>query len=287
MMPDVYFAVPRESEVTFRGAQESDFGQLKKLWSKCFSEGTLGVDLIFSKLYRPENCFVAVSERGIAAQLDLIPVFVNGERAHYLYGACTDPVFQHRKIMRHLISYALDRAKERGDCLSLLYPANVELYSFYEKSGYKGCFGESVYIVERSKAQGLASEPSANNTDLYDFRQSLLPQDAVIWSRSEFEFAIEYNEIYGGKAVSVSGGYALVSGTENGRAEVYEFLCRPGCESELLGGVLAASDAAEFVIRVPKGKDFFGADNEGLPVGMFLSLSDNKTENVYFGLTFE
>jgi GNAT superfamily N-acetyltransferase len=127
-----------------RFATQEDTPILRRMWKICFDDSDEFTDLYFSRKYRTENTLVLLCGGELVSSLQMLPYTIRfyGEDLpfYYLSGLCTLPGYRSRGFMKQLMNAAHIEMARRGIPLSVLIPAEGELYRFYEKFGYEQVF---------------------------------------------------------------------------------------------------------------------------------------------------
>lgn len=271
-------------------ANTSHIQQLKTIWRESFSDTRQGTELFFQEKFPESACYAAKDGETICASLYLIPVRLNGRQAHYLYGAATKPEYRGRGIMKQLIGFALERAKQQGDVFSVLLPANDGLYGFYALLGYReNCcieqltvHGETVADAEQTETKLVTGQNynSGHLNQIVSLREQYLQGNCLEWSKAQLDYALRYSFLYNGAVLLTPYGYASVYDTADGTVPVWELVCKEGYRNVLLSGLKQYRQAQRYEIRLaPKN----GADCRRF--GMIKFLTDTAIDQVYIGLT--
>lgn len=114
--------------------------QLIELWQTCFGDAEAFTTLFFDRVYRPENTLSDEADGRIVSALHLIPytwAYGGSELpATYVAGVATSPDARGTGRAGRLMSRALSVMRQRGDCLSVLIPAEPGLFDYYRRWGY-------------------------------------------------------------------------------------------------------------------------------------------------------
>ena len=110
--------------IDYKSMLPNDVETLKRLWLKCFYDKEEATELFFKRNKNYTHGYVAADGDIIVSAVYLIDCNLCGKSAHYLCGAATLPEYRNRGIMTELIKFALADAQKRGDCYSVLLPAN-------------------------------------------------------------------------------------------------------------------------------------------------------------------
>jgi predicted acetyltransferase len=196
-------------EINFCKPDSSDIKSLKKLWLSSFDEEPKAVDLFFGKCFNAKQTYIAKYGEKIISALYLISASFNGQKAHYLCGASTHKDFRKQGIMSKLIKYALEDSAKSGDKYSFLFPANDNLYNYYQNFGYReNCIA---YISDFSR------------NDLLSLQELNFSENNILKQGNDFKnFAVEYYSTYNIKNVKSKNYFALFEENEN-TAEVFYF----------------------------------------------------------------
>ncbi|WP_072543565.1 GNAT family N-acetyltransferase [Bacteroides mediterraneensis] len=125
--------------------------QVKILWKQCFHDTDEFIDFYFRKRYADDlNSYVETDGRVIAA-LQRIPYLLTYEGMEmpvaYISGACTEPSYRNKGVMRHLLAEAHRRMYREGIMFSTLIPAEEWLKGYYACSGYATCFSQTKKLL--------------------------------------------------------------------------------------------------------------------------------------------
>ena len=265
--------------IQYRAAVPSDYANLTALWSVVFNEPQEAVALFFNRNLSL-HAYMAQRNGAPVAAVYLTDATLNGEPAHYLCGAATLPAFRGRGIMSRLIAFALNDARSRGDCYSLLYPANEGLYRFYERLGYHANCGTSALRLSRAAMEADAAAPLATVAapDYEAMQRACFHDNFLLQNNNFMRFAIDYYRFYGTQVLSTSRCLALWE-EENETATVFYSIYYDFKELKYL--LLQHSGAPEFV--------FLGKNGEPLPHGgMLKALHDSgPLPRPYIGITLQ
>lgn len=126
--------------------------EVKNLWRLCFHEDERFLELYFQQRYRYDNTMILQSGEEVISALQMLSypmTFLNHTvPTAYISGACTHPEFQHKGVMKELLSQSFARMMKEGTLLSTLIPAEPWLYDYYGKSGYAAVFGYNRSVID-------------------------------------------------------------------------------------------------------------------------------------------
>ena len=269
-------------EINFVKAKKSDIPNLRALWLESFNEKPEAVDLIMES-FDIFLVYCAKIDDKIVAGLYLLKGSVNGFKAHYMLGVATAVKFRKMGIMSRLIDFSLEQARQDGYIYSLLYPAEESLYSYYKKFGYSELF--SVVSFEKSReeleqiAEGLDCNRSCPDFDV--LQKKCFVSNYFHTDRKYFDFAAEYYNIYGVKAVFSEKAFVIFEDGEEKATIVY---CVYDDFVSVASLLLENSKAERFVFTTkPENNTKFNK----MVNGMIKSLNDDidVCNEAYIGIT--
>lgn len=270
--------------------------QLKRLWMDTFDEKEQAVDLFFERCKTFVSFYTASVDRKPVSMVFLVHSTLNGKKAHYLCSAATSKEYRKRGIMSSLIEYALEDACGKGDCYSLLFPADDGLYGYYERFGYLPNCTACKTVFSRQELEKIVENKISSQDDLRAFsfeelQQSLFENNFLMQNNEFVSFAFEYYSLYDCKAIKSENCCTLIS-EQSYCADVFYSLY--SSFSTLAKMILENSNAKTFVFTQKaecKNTDLSTQKNSGIKniekYGMIKSLCDkNKTpEDVFIGIT--
>ena len=158
------------------------------LYKKVFCEDSEEFAQNFTDRYFDKCCRYIISGGKLVSMLYLLDCSIfDGEKtysAKYLYAAATHPDYQHKGLMSNLIKSAL--AEEKN---IVTKPATRELFSFYEKFGFKVCSystGFNVCVDERFKVSDKE----------YIYYRNMLLENTPHITLEDMDFALAGIELY-------------------------------------------------------------------------------------------
>lgn len=128
---------------------------VRKMWQTVFEEDDKYLDIYFSQKYKNENTLIYLVDDQPVASLQMweynfsfygtkIPIY-------YLAGLATYEEHRRKGYMRKLIEEAHRLMKERRIPISVLIPAELWLFNFYEQFGYAQVFEKGKEIIPLKK----------------------------------------------------------------------------------------------------------------------------------------
>ena len=237
--------------------------ELKKLWQTCFGDETAFVEGFFSTVFSPRRCRCVTVDGRLAAALYWFDCRWQENLCAYLYAIATDPAFRGQGLCTALMADTHGYLAKKGYAGTVLVPGNKQLFSFYEKQGYRpfggkaqlSCAPETPVALRPVTAEEYAAA-----------RRKYLPADGVIQEGENLTFLQTQAELYVGEDF-------VLAATKDGD-------CLRGIELlgnlNAAGGIVSALGAKLGIFSVPGEK----------PFAMCRSLRDPFSP-AYFGLAFD
>lgn len=125
--------------------------EFKQMWSEAFGDSKSWIDFFFERAYDDDDAIVLRTSDEVSPVSALLlrryDLNFHGERLPlaYLCGANTRRKHRGRGYMAQLIQMSLKVARDRGDALVTLIPANKRLYDFYKQFD----FSKAIYAGVR------------------------------------------------------------------------------------------------------------------------------------------
>ncbi len=120
---------------------------VRQIWRDVFKDEETYIDLFFGEKYQDKNTLVAIEDNKVVAALQMLPYELSfyGEKLpfSYLTGLSTLPEYRNRGLMGHLITQSHQLMRDRNIPLSILIPAEIPLFAYYERFGYAQTFDRS------------------------------------------------------------------------------------------------------------------------------------------------
>lgn len=150
--------------------------QIRTLWQKCFNDSPEFVDFYFDRVYQDINALTLEYDGRVVSALQMIPYTMNWcdteIRVAYISGACTDPAYRGKGLMRELLHQAFRQMRMRAFDITALIPADASLFEFYRAYQYTEVFDFSRHTYEKTISQ-------AHNPDIEIHALSVV--DALHW----------------------------------------------------------------------------------------------------------
>ncbi|MBE7018139.1 MAG: GNAT family N-acetyltransferase [Ruminococcaceae bacterium] len=226
-----------------RPTAESDIEQIIKIWKESFGDSEDFILDLAEKCRLIENGVCAESEgKARAFMFAFDGLEIQGQRASYIYGLCTQSEYRKRGLGQAVAFYAAQQASKRGSKLVFLRPADKKLEGWY--ASVLGAHAFAATLIEKV----TPSLPLPDKAIKISAEEYLKARNNSLWRvPAEMIFAEEtVHRHYGGAFLRCADCYICAELCGNGL-----FL------REIIGhnSALAVSAAAEF----------FAADEVYLP----------------------
>ena len=124
-----------------RFANHNDIASLKEIWRLCFGDSNSFIDYYFLHRFKADQTVVLQGEGIISAMLTIIPTQLITSKnkkinSAMLYAIATHPDFQKRGFASQIVEFTNEYLGNQNIDISILVPANPELFNFYRKLGY-------------------------------------------------------------------------------------------------------------------------------------------------------
>lgn len=182
--------------------------QTESLWKKCFGDDDEYIRLYFDAKYCDKNTYCLYRQSQMISVLQAIPYEIRFHglliSGRYISGACTDPDFREKGLMRQLLSSAITDIFHCGADVAFLIPAQPKLYNYYEQNGFGTQFMHNIekYHIEQH-ISGTVQTPSlaeAQLTGIFELYQNhTLTRNGVIHHAQDFSDVLAEHYLSGGK----------------------------------------------------------------------------------------
>lgn len=128
-----------------RLAQKGETVRQKEIWKLCFGDSVSFIDFFYANRYKENETAVLLHDGNILAMLTMIPVktVIPDKRSYntsMLYAIATHPNYQNRGFATQLMGFSNQYLEARKNELSVLVPANMQLFDYYRHQGYQDGF---------------------------------------------------------------------------------------------------------------------------------------------------
>lgn len=240
--------------------------QLRRLWQLAFGDSAALLDDFFRTGFSYDRCRCITMGADMATMLYWFEGAYSEGKIAYLYAVATDRAYQHRGLCRTLMTDTHRLLKEAGFSAAVLVPGSRELFSFYEKMGYRPFGG----IRKFSCLAAFKKIPlrQIEKEEFIRLRKEYLPAGGVLQEDEAVDFLRTQAEFYAGEDFLLT---AVKSGDR---------LYAP----ELLGN----TKAAPYILRSLGFQTGQFRTPGKHPFAMFLPLSDPALPPpAYFGLALD
>lgn len=126
---------------------------LMKIWKDVFHDTDDFIHLFFERVYKEDNVQFLLEDERIVSSLHMVPYKLNYKGLEiptsYICGAATAPDARNKGLMGKLLNQSFETMKKRNIPISVLIPANEELYTYYQHFGYKNIFHQQLAQIKK------------------------------------------------------------------------------------------------------------------------------------------
>lgn len=294
--------------IQIRPAKEEDIGEQKAIWKLCFGDDEKLIDLYYALKYKAKNTVLLLRDNKVASMLTMIPLALvtscgQTHKAVMLYAIATHPSQRNQGFASQLIDYTNEYLKQKKIPLSLLVPANSQLFDFYARRGYENGFSlfeasisretiEHLPVKARSRISLTDAEPKQYNlcrNDLLKGRPYLKYPDPEIAFQKTISrltgadiYLLGSDELYGCMAVERVSDQRII---------LKELLLPQEFLPLALQHIACSFPAQKYIIRIPayQGRDLGFSPRV---FGMYKALQNPEHKIIsedlaYLGLAFD
>ena len=154
-----------------RLAQKGETVHQKELWKRCFGDSDRFIDFYYANRYKEDETAVLLHDGEIMAMLTMIPVRTvipdnRSFKTAMLYAIATHPKYQNMGFATQLMDFSNQYMSTQQTELSVLTPANGQLFDYYRKQGYQDEFYIKETRLFRASVESLPSDPACKCTVL-------------------------------------------------------------------------------------------------------------------------
>lgn len=239
-----------------------DIPHLRQLWKEAFGDPDAFLDSFFATGFSFDRCRCLFFQSKPAAVLYWFDCLWQERRVAYIYAVATDPAHRGKGFCRLLMEDTHRHLKKLGYFGAVLVPGSRELFSLYEKLGYRD-FCPMTETTVLPKEPVIPALPISAE-DYVNLRAEQLPPEGILQEGVTVAYLSTFCQLY-------RAGDALFSlAREQDRLYFQEYLGDPA----LLPGIVAGFGAEAASVRLPGGK----------PYAMYLPLTDCPDFPAYFGI---
>lgn len=191
--------------------------EVKRLWKLCFDDTDEFIELYFKYKYS-ESVNRVIRDKGrVISALQALPYSMSflGRTINtaYISGACTDPAYRGKGVMRELLTLSFARMKQNSEPVSTLIPAEHWLFDYYGRMGYASVFGYAVREI-KNPPSFLPTGITVKSTYIYKVEEyEYLSGELMKRACCVQHTATDYKVILADLALA--GGSALVAYRQN------------------------------------------------------------------------
>ena len=243
-----------------------DKAQLKALWKEAFGDPDGFIDAFLSTAFSESRCRCITEDGHIVAALYWLDCSCRGKKLAYIYAVATAKAYRGKGLCRSLMADTHCHLARLGYAGAILVPGSKELFSLYEKMGYRTCSG--VMQINSEKGERKAALTPLDKQTYAALRRLFLPEGGVLQEGENLDFLASYAKLYRGQ------DFLLAAYTEKNTLHGVELLGN----ATAAPGIVAALGADRGQFRTP---------GEELPFAMYLSLTEDLPMPAYFGIAFD
>ena len=172
---------------------------LRVLFAEAFGEEEAFLDLFFSSAFSPCRALAATEGEELLGALYWFDCEYLEKKVAYVYGVATAKRHRGRGICTALMRSAHEHLRDEGYSSAILVPAELSLFNFYSRLGYRTACGISEREVVASESPLPLREVST--AEYASLRKSLLPAGAVIEEGPVLDLLSAGSKFYTGEGV--------------------------------------------------------------------------------------
>ena len=175
-------------------ANENTTSDIKNMWKICFGETDTWLSFYFSKRYKSTNTLIYIADNQIVASLQIydyqLKFFDKIIPINYICGICTLPEYRKQGFSKALINEAHKIIQQKNVPISILIPADENLFPFYRNFGYEQFFWENKEEISLKKY----IENSTSLEDAYKKFNKYQQNSHIVVLKTFDDFQIIYEE---------------------------------------------------------------------------------------------
>lgn len=240
--------------------------ELRRLWQDAFGDSEETLDKFFATGYSSDRCHY-ICEDGIpVSALYWFDCELDGYKLAYIYAVATLKSHQGQGLARRLLVETHEILRKQGYAGAILVPGEQELFSYYEKLGYRAATKAEEFSAVATASPVFVSQITP--AEYAACRRKNLPEGGVLQERETLSYLATYAKFYKGE------DFLLSATKENETLLVHELLGN----TDDCGNILCALACKAGRFRAPgAGRDF----------AMFLPLETDCPSPSYFGLALD
>lgn len=245
--------------------KEKHIPGLRSLWQEAFHDPEEFVDAFFSGSFSLYRCMCVRQGTQPVAALYWFDCRWQDKRLAYIYAVATAQSHRNQGLCHRLMAHTHAVLLQLGYSGTVLVPAKPELFSFYEKMGYR-TFG-GIRQWECTAEQPPVKLTPLSHKEYTAARKAYLPESSVLQEGALLRLLGTYAAFYEGT------DFVLCAAREGGKLIGYELLGNAASAP----GILSALDLTAGTFRVPGNT----------PFAMYRSLTDDLTPPGYFAFALD
>lgn len=178
---------------------------IRSLWQETFGDSDAFLDAYFDKIFKPEQCMLALENDELCAALQVLPyTYQKGEEqisTAYIFAVMTAPSKRKKGYMTQLFEFAFVELKSKQIPLVFLIPQESYLFDVYAKFGFKPTFAIQNVIVSLPTINVEFITPSINDAYLF-YSEFYKSKNIISQSPSQFSFVCEILQQEGGSLIA-------------------------------------------------------------------------------------
>lgn len=292
--------------IEIRFAEYSDIENLKQIWDLCFKDDEAYIDFFYSNKFRPDQTVLLLENNVIAAMLTMLPLSLSLQGygtfdLRMLYAIATHPHYQGKGLASKLINYCNDFLKEEKISMSVLVPANENLFGFYYKLGYIDGFYIRESILTSAQINGFENNTTDNcsitpiDADEYNIlRNNILKEHSNIkYLDDDIAYQKKLSKAVNADIYKIefenTVGCAVIERLSEDKVFIKEILLADIYLRSALKHIANIFPARQYIVRTPADK---GANIGGSirPFALYKPLYDfkeNKTPNLALAASYK
>lgn len=252
----------------FRQAKKGEINHQKEIWKVCFGDPDKYIDFYFANRYKEQETLLLLHNGTIAAMLTMLPVkTVTPEKRMFntamLYAIATHPTEQNKGFSTRLMDYSNQFLMASDRVLSILVPAEEQLFDFYRQRGYQNGFYIREVPLTKTLIDNLPThEPckctiSPINAEEYNRRRNkqLSNRLYIAYADEDMAYQKKLSRLSGADLYGINGeniqGCVAIERVNSAKVLIKEILVPDGVLNEAIKLIAQHLKAQQFILRTP------------------------------------
>ena len=240
--------------------------ELGQLWQEAFGDSDDTVKAFFATGFSPDRCHYLTEKGEIVSALYWFDCTLEEKKLAYIYAVATKKDCRGRGLATRLMEETHNILREKGYAGAILVPGEKNLFSYYEKLGYRTATKVEEFSAVATDSPVCISEITPEKYAAQ--RRKYLPQSGVRQEGATLSYFATYAKFYQGE------DFLFSATREKDALRVHEFLGNADC----CGNILCALSCKNGQFRAP---------GSGRTFAMFLPLQTDCPAPGYFGLALD